>query len=369
MHKDVFVAELSFVHGCLSAVRSASSSEHMPYGTFRDGAADMRALYEWWKKRAMSEKRRDVSDFLFWSGIDDVEPLIPRSLGLSLSDSYWIRPSGSDLQWADANFFENRYSYDLGDALFGETEARADLDFASPDLVTDGMLRKRWKMIDGERLLVKGDGEGFCQEPFNELFASEAMDLLGIPHVEYGLMQEGEWTCSVCRDMVDGSTELVPAARAMLSMRLSDGCGYYDHYVAVCKDHGIDVIGDLDRMLVADFLISNSDRHFNNFGIIRDAETLEWISAAPIYDCGSSMGHKVFTEMLEAERVKKCKPFASTFSDQMRLVKSTDWLDREALKSLPALVEDVFSDSNGWIIPARTKALVKLVESRIAGLG
>ncbi len=50
------------------------------------------------------------------------------------------------------------------------------------------MLRKRWKIIDGERFLVKGGGEGYYQEPFNEFFASKAMGLLGIPHVEYGLM-------------------------------------------------------------------------------------------------------------------------------------------------------------------------------------
>ncbi len=231
------------------------------------------------------------------------------------------------------------------------------------------MLRKRWKIIDGERFLVKGGGEGYCQEPFNELFASKAMDLLGIPYVEYGLMQEGEWTCSVCRGMVDGNTELVPAARAMLSSKMPEDSSCYDHYVSVCREHSIDIVGDLDMMLVLDFLISNRDRHFNNFGIIRDAETLEWISAAPIYDSGSSLGSNIPTELFVMGKLEKCMPFANDFSDQMRFVKSTDWLDRKALKSLPALVEDVFSDSNGWILPARTKLLTGLVESRIARLG
>ncbi len=81
MHRDTDVAEMSFDHGYLSAVRNVSSPDHMPYGTFCDGATDGSAICEWWRKRAMSEKRRDVSDFLFWSGIDDMEALIPRSLG------------------------------------------------------------------------------------------------------------------------------------------------------------------------------------------------------------------------------------------------------------------------------------------------
>ncbi len=368
MHRDTVVAELSFDYGCLYEVRDVVSPDHMPYGTFRDGAIGRKAFREWWEKRAMSQKRRDVSDLLFWTGMDDVEPLILRSMGLSLSDSYWVRPSGSDVSWADVNFFENGFSGDVGDVLFRIMEARADIDFSSPDIVTEGMLRKRWKVMDGGRFLIKG-GNCYHQEPFDEVFASQAMDLLGIPHVGYSLMQEGEWTCSVCKDMVDGATELVPAARAMLSSPIPDGCDYYDHYVSVCRDHGIDIVGDLDRMLVLDFLISNHDRHFNNFGIIRDAETLEWISAAPIYDCGSSMGHNLPTEMFDMARLEKCKPFAKAFTDQMRFVKSTDWLDREALKSLPALVEDVFSESNGWIFPARTKLLTRVVESRIARLG
>ena len=36
-------------------------------------------------------------------------------------------------------------------------------------------------------------------------------------------------------------------------------------------------------------MISNTDRHLNNFGIIRDADTLKPIKMAPIYDNGNSM--------------------------------------------------------------------------------
>lgn len=37
------------------------------------------------------------------------------------------------------------------------------------------------------------------------------------------------------------------------------------------------VVPALDRMLVADYLLVNEDRHQNNFGAVRNAETLEWI--------------------------------------------------------------------------------------------
>lgn len=370
MHKSIPVIEVQFdEESAISGTKNLQAPDHMPLGTIAKGFVDSKALRKWWKGRAIPATRSGIDNLLFDLDIDDVSPLVVRSMGLSLSDHYWIRPIDSDLQWSDVNFFDNEFSDDIGDVLFGNRIVSGELDFTSPDNTSDGVLKKRWKIINGDRCLIKGGDSTYCQEPFNEVFASKAMDLLGIPHVEYTLLHDGDSCYSVCKDMVDKETELIPAARVSLASKMPNDSSYYDHYVSVCREHGIDVIGDLDMMLVLDFLISNRDRHFNNFGIIRNAETLEWISAAPIYDSGSSLGSNIPTELFANGKTELCKPFATTFSDQMRFVRSTDWLDREALKSLPALVEDVFSDSNGWILPARTKLLTGLVESRIARLG
>ena len=42
-------------------------------------------------------------------------------------------------------------------------------------------------------------------------------------------------------------------------------------------------------MTVMDDIMLNTDRHLGNFGLIRNAETLEWIGPAPIYDTGNSL--------------------------------------------------------------------------------
>ncbi len=44
-------------------------------------------------------------------------------------------------------------------------------------------------------------------------------------------------------------------------------------------------------MLTLDYIIANGDRHYNNFGFIRNAETLEWQGLAPIFDSGASLWH------------------------------------------------------------------------------
>ena len=39
----------------------------------------------------------------------------------------------------------------------------------------------------------------------------------------------------------------------------------------------------LDYMALSDFLISNTDRHFNNFGFLEDPDSLEFLSFAPFF--------------------------------------------------------------------------------------
>ena len=50
--------------------------------------------------------------------------LSKRSLGLSLSDQYWLKPVGSELTWQEVNFFTNDFSKELGEAFFKKESSR-----------------------------------------------------------------------------------------------------------------------------------------------------------------------------------------------------------------------------------------------------
>ena len=43
------------------------------------------------------------------------------------------------------------------------------------------------------------------------------------------------------------------------------------------------------KMIIWDFILANKDRHFNNFGVIRNVLTLEFEKVAPIFDNGCSL--------------------------------------------------------------------------------
>ena len=45
----------------------------------------------------------------------------------------------------------------------------------------------------------------------------------------------------------------------------------------------------MDYQTLTDFVISNTDEHLQNFGILRDTESRKLIGPAPIFDSGNSM--------------------------------------------------------------------------------
>ena len=113
------------------------------------------------------------------------------------------------------------------------------------------------------------------QEPFNEVAASMLAEAAGIPHVDYRIVPGGGDPCCICPDFITRDTELVTAHSVLLSDGLDGGVRMLERYVGACRYHGLDVRDDVNAMIAFDHIIANTDRHTNNFGIIRDAETLE----------------------------------------------------------------------------------------------
>lgn len=49
----------------------------------------------------------------------------------------------------------------------------------------------------------------------------------------------------------------------------------------------------LQKMIILDYIMANEDRHLGNFGIIRDVESLQWVSICPIFDTGRSLNTNI----------------------------------------------------------------------------
>ena len=125
-------------------------------------------------------------------------------------------------------------------------------------------------------------------------------------------------------------------------------------------------------MLTVDFIIANTDRHYNNFGFLRNPDTLEWLGLAPVFDSGTSMFHDEILYNLKnpylRESLKiKAKPFASNQKEQMKRIPVKEYcadLDFERLDGVSEFFGNLIS-KNPYIEPERAEILCKTLDSRI----
>lgn len=370
MHRNIPVVaiDLDETTGSIRKIKELYNEAHLPVGVrLKKGITDRAALNDWWIDRSIPASRSGVQRALETLNLSNTKLLLTKCLGLSLSDQYWIRPETSDMNWESVNFFDNAFSEDIGDILLGKTMNKTGgFDFRSPDNTSDGYLKKRWKIIDGKRCLIKAGSNPFMQQPFNEAAATLIAERLGIPHVPYTVIWDEEMPYSVCEDFIKPNTELISAWRIMKTAEKDNNTSVYRHYVNCCEDLGVaDIVHALDQMIVLDFIIANEDRHLNNFGLVRNAETLEWMGAAPIFDSGSSLGYDKLAQQILSGRGVECKPFKKTHEEQIKLISSFDWIDFARLKGVDADIRSIFDEAGGYMEEMRKDAIIHGVMKRI----
>lgn len=285
----------------------------------------------WWRNRGIPHTRVGVDQILREAGARVPEELLERNLGLSLSDQYWINPHGSGLRWEDVNFFNNDFELvDVSTAPFAANKAL----HAHPTNTSDGELEKNWVIRDGVRMLRKG-GMRNNQEPFNEVVATALhRRLLGESgYVEYLLDGSGLSAGCLCADFVSDEEEYIPALYVQQVLASTDGADEYRHYLDCCDFLGAKGAKEaLDRMIVCDDILANSDRHFRNFGIVRNVETLR-CRCAPIFDSGSSLWCSVgFDALSRGERSFASKQFYENPGRQLLLVDDFSWFHPSRLE-------------------------------------
>ena len=376
MHKDNPVAalEIDEASGVISAIGEVYAEEHIPLGiTVKRGRIERSELNDWWKGRAIPASRSGIKKVLEDLQIATTQRLLEKCLGLSLSDQYWICPQSRNLKWSEINFFENNFSDDMGNILFGKVSSgemilNDEISLMSPDNTSDGWLKKKWKIINGKRCLIKGGSGAIQQEPYNEVIASKIMERLDIPHVKYSLIMEEEYPYSICEDFITPQTELISAWYVMQTEKKPNHISVYQHYVNCCEKLGIPKIKEsLDQMMVVDYLIANEDRHQNNFGVIRDVKKLNFIGSAPLFDSGTSLWFDKPTPMIGRTAKLQCKPFKNTHEEQIKLVSSFEWLDISKLNGIEEEFRELVRASI-FIDNIRCDAICKAMKERVNSL-
>lgn len=348
MHREIEVAEIELDElSYITNIYGVYAEEHFPVGTLGKHGVDKTMLAKWWAKRSIPASRSGLRETLDLLHMSVPQELLAKCYGLSLSDQYWISPKDKPLMWKEINFFDHDFSEDVGNLLFGYGEFSDSMSLISPDNTSDGQLIKKWKIADGKRVLIKGGSNPYQQEPLCEVIASGIAERLCIPHTKYTSLWEHEKPFSVCQDFITSETELVSAYHIMQSRKKPNDLSDYEFYLNCAEQLGVKNIREqTEKMIVLDFLIGNEDRHFNNFGLIRNAVTLEWIGAAPIFDCGTSLWYNTQESLIKPLSPNlPAKPFKKTHREQIKLVKDFSWIDLKALDGMKEEMEEILSQS------------------------
>ena len=233
----------------------------------------------WVANRSSAKHRTHVNKILEMCGGKTKSGFIALTHCLSLTDTLWIKSDRETVTWKQVNLYENNFdevisklSFD-GNGLFG-----IQMSTSSPELTTDGAYDKCWLNQKDGIHLIKTGSEGARNtglEPYGEVLASQVFEKI-CNSVKYSLKKYDGRIVSDCKLFTSQQYGYRPIALFYKEkLTLPKLLEIYRDFN--CED-------DFRRMIVADCITLNCDRHFGNFGFLVNNETFERTVLNPCFD-------------------------------------------------------------------------------------
>ena len=353
-HKDLDVAmmKMDIRTGMIEYVLSVYLPEELPAGCAPDGTG----LGEWWKLRAIPDSRKGIRQVLSRLSEETSQSLMLSSYGLSLTDHYWIQPVGQELYWKDLNFYENDFTDELGDILTDSERDRSvpdGISKLSPSVSVNGDMKKKWIIRDGGRYLLKVNPNYHSQQAVNEVIAGKLHERLGWKnYVSYDMgtiyISGRGYPCSLSPMFTSAETEFVSAYQIVADYKVPNDVSLYEALIRQAVSLGADeqeVRAFLEYMILTDFILTNTDRHLNNFGFLYDPQQHRLSGMAPLFDTGNSLFYDYDViphggNLLDIP----VNSFSKREADQLHYVKSDAGVKLERLAHFPEEAEALLKE-------------------------
>jgi len=364
-HKNINVADIIIKNGDITDVIKIHEPEHLPYKYVEDKSKNVSLLNNWVEHRGIPFSREDYNAIMEEFNVSSSKELTVLSYGLNLTDHYWLCEKNNDRKWEDVNFFDNKFSDRIGKILPELAEKYEN--FINPDLSSNGRLKKFWIINNGKRELCKAGSGDLKQEPFNEFIASQIADRLNIDHVNYDIKEHNNEIFCKCGCMIDKNVEFVNAFSVYLEGEKTGD--KYNDYLNACAKMGINNAGkEVDKMIVLDYLIRNTDRHVGNFGILRNSETLKWEKIAPVFDNGNSLWHNAQgIQFINSNSKSECRSFTGENEKNILLIGDTSWYNKNKLNDIDKIIAGAFKH-NKFIEKERVEKIINEFHKRVNNL-
>ncbi len=327
-------------------------------------------LKKWWQNRQIPLSQGRVRSMLEEKGLVAPGEFLLRNLGLSLTDMYWIRPIDSSLKWKDVNLFENDFREDLMTSIDMDDSEAEQPPVYSPNSSLRGELEKSWQIRDGKRVLLKGNHGRRSSESINEVIATRMHEAQGYDnYTPYSLVEikgkEYDYGC-MSESFVGPGEELVSAYAVMTSEKKPEDMTDYEFLIEKAAGLGADaevLRADLEYQIVSDYLLSNIDRHMENIGFIRDADTLRIKRMAPIFDTGRAFCGRGVVPYTEEEIDEiEVNSFERTENGLLGLLRGRSSFDLS--KAIPGEVIEELYAMDSKVRPGHVKNILGLYERK-----
>lgn len=204
----------------------------------------------------------------------------------TVTDRYWFRPEGSTACYEDIRFKENYFD---GLALCGDPNGFSHKPSRTPELTNTGSYEKCWRLIDGAWWMYKSGNQN---EYFSELFICKLGEKLGFDMAYYE-MDDGYIRT---KNFTDGT----PYNFEPISSIVGENDDYSDCFDAIYAISP-ELAEQYLKILWLDSVCYNMDRHTENFGFLRDAQTGAIVSMAPNYDNNIALISRGYQNSTERE--------------------------------------------------------------------
>lgn len=360
-HKEQTVCRIQLdATGMIVKVGPIENPELLPLG----GNLSADALRSWWVRRAVPITQKGIKGLLFSNG-KTAQKYLSENLGLSMTDHYWICPEQSEVQWGEINFYEHSFE-DMSESVLEQ-----GISSYVPGASTQGDLKKKWMIGEnGGRYLLKENEGTSSQQSLNEILATEIHRKQGkVPYTAYHLVPHPNGrergVCCVSQAFTNSHVEFISAYDLVSSAKKPNDRSYYEHFITLCGSYGLDtqaVREFLEYQILTDFIITNTDRHFRNFGVLRDSDTLQFLSMAPIFDSGNSMFWN-YPVIPQNERLYEIQTesFKGTEMELLKYVKHRDVIVLDKLPNATFLY-DLYSQD--FMREERLQGLIRVYQKK-----
>ena len=196
---------------------------------------------------------------------------------VSVLDPYWLKfDEDGEISWSSVDVKRNPLNEIVAQVALHGKSLTFQGSPVTPELTTNGAYAKAWRRHEDGNLWLYKLGANGSTESRIEVMCSNLLDKMNVEHVHYEAGQDEDQYVCMCPCM---TTEREAVLTGM-------------EFISYCNVNGIDAdarMMEIDgesiyKMWIVDFLISNRDRHGQNWGFYYDTETMEILGCHPLFD-------------------------------------------------------------------------------------